>query len=199
MSMPQLLRRSLAGDEAAFRSLVQAHQGEVFRLALSILGDPAEAEEAAQDAFLTAYRALDDFRGEAAFKTWLFSITLNLCRRRLRKRRVRELLGRAMQDLLRMNTPPAHPEEVFVQGETKGRLWQAVEALGEKHRLPVLLHYEHDLPAAEIARVLGLPLGTVLSRLHTARERLRERLSQEIAADLEAGRQETGADESESS
>jgi RNA polymerase sigma-70 factor (ECF subfamily) len=199
MSMPQLLRRSLAGDEAAFRSLVQAHQGEVFRLALSILGDLAEAEEAAQDAFLTAYRALDDFRGEAAFKTWLFSITLNLCRRRLRKRRVRELLGRAMQDLFRMNTPPAHPEEVVVQGETKGRLWQAVEALGEKHRLPVLLYYEHDLPAAEIARVLGLPLGTVLSRLHTARERLRERLSQEIAADLEAGRQETGADESESS
>ncbi len=191
--MPQLLQRSQAGDEVAVRALVQAHQEAVFRLALAILDDPQEAEEAVQDAFVKALNALDSYRGEASFRTWLFAIAVNLCRRRLKKRRLRDLLVHNLQSLLRLpGAGPAHPEEIVIQREAQGALWGAVGALGEKHRLPVLLFYEHELPVAEIARVLDLPIGTVLSRLHSAREKLRLALSRDTLADLRASAEEAG-------
>lgn len=191
--MPRLLQRTLAGDPAAVQALVQAYQQAVFRLALSILDDPQEAEEAVQDAFVAAINALDSFRGQASFKSWLFAIAINLCRKRLKKRRARDLLVRTLHSLFRLSGPgPAHPEEIVIRREAQSALWKAVDALGEKHRLPILLFYEHELTVAEIALALDLPVGTVLSRLHTARERLRETLKRETITDLEVNIQEAG-------
>ncbi len=188
MTLVQLLQRSLAGDPDAAQDLIQAHQAAVYRLALAILNDPAEAEEALQDTFITALGALDSYRGEASFKTWLLAITCNLCRKRLRKRKAKDLLMRTLQALFRQpGEGPTCPEDVLIQREANAVLWKAVNALDEKHRLPVVLYYEHDLSVAEIAQVLNLPRGTVLSRLYTARERLRVTLKDGIDEQEQAG------------
>ena len=174
MTTAQLIQRSLAGDESATHTLVINHQRDVLHLAQSILGDPGEAEEAAQEAFITALRSLANFRGEASFKTWIFSITINGCRKRLLKRHAQERLVRAIQSVFRITgAGPTHPEEIVIRREARTELWQAIAALGEKHRIPIMLHYDLGLSVDEIAQTLGLRPGTVLSRLFTGREKLR--------------------------
>jgi RNA polymerase sigma-70 factor (ECF subfamily) len=173
----QLIERYRAGETGVAEALVRAHQAEVFRLALSILDDAAEAEEAAQDALVAALNALDKYRGEAAFSTWLYRITVNECRGRLRKRRARERLTGVLQALwLVQREAEPHPEDSAARNERDAALWQAINALDEKHRLPLVLHYYHERPTAEIAQILALSEGTVHSRLHTARQRLRAHL-----------------------
>lgn len=185
----QWLERCRAGDPAAVEWLVCTHQAAVYRLALSILDDRAEADEAAQEAFLAALRRLGTFRGEAAFTTWLYAITVNTCRSRWRKGRTWQRLRGALQ-AARWGAPPDPlPEAAAAQRETAGAVWRAVQALGEKHRLPVILRYYHDLPTAEIAQILGISLGTVHSRLATARDRLRLALRDEPALLVEADSQ----------
>ncbi len=172
--MATLLQRCQAGEAEAVQDLVESHQPAVYRLALSILDDPAEADEATQDTFVTALSALHTFRGEASFPTWLARIAINLCRNRLRRRQARERLMRALQSLFRLTgAGPTRPEEIVLQHESCSAVRNAVSRLGEKHRLPILLHYYHGYSVSEIAQVLRISEGTVLSRLHTARERLR--------------------------
>lgn len=168
-----LIERCRAGDSDAVEALVRACQPAVFRLALSILDDPAEAEEAAQDTLVAALNALSGFRGEAAFTTWLYRITVNVCRGRLRRQRARARLRSALAGVLRAAGAQPRPEETAAQRERETALWQAVQTLDEKHRLPLVLFYYHELPALEIAQILGVSEGTVHSRLHTARQRLR--------------------------
>jgi len=163
------------GDSAAIEQLVQTYQADLYRLTLSILADPDEASDAVQETFLAALRALATFRGEAAFKTWLFSIAINLCRTRLARRRTR---GR-LQNILQILQPSAPAlEEKVIQTEKESGLRQLVNNLDEKHRLPIILRYYHNLPIGEIAALLRLPIGTVHSRLNTARERLRATLEE---------------------
>ena len=171
------LEQCREGDSLAIERLVQTYQGEVYRLALSILDDPDEADDATQEVFLSALRALESFRGHATFKTWLFSITINVCRNRLGRARSRGRLQQTLQSLFRQEQP--HPEKEAVQSEADATLWQALHALDEKHRLPVILRYYHDLPVADIAQMLGIPSGTVHSRLNHAREKLRMLLKEE--------------------
>ncbi len=174
MHRTTLLQRCQAGEAGAIQDLIKTHQQAVYRLALSILDDPAEADEATQDAFVTALSALHTFRGDSAFPTWLASITINLCRNRLRRRQARERLMRALQSLFRLaGASPTHPEEIIVQHESSSAVRKAVNSLGEKHRLPILLHYYHGYSVSEIAQALKISEGTALSRLYTARERLR--------------------------
>ncbi len=173
----QWLRQCREGDPLAIERLVQTHQAEVYRLALSILDDPDEAEDAVQEVFVSALRSLDSFRGDASLKTWLFRITINLCRSRYRRDQSRGRLRQVLQSLFRSDQP--HPESEAVRHEANSALWRAVRALDEKHRVPVILRYYHDLPVAEVAEMLGIPVGTVHSRLNHARERLRARLKDE--------------------
>ena len=133
----QWLRQCREGDPLAIERLVQAHQAEVYRLALSILDDPDEAEDAAQEVFVSALRSLDSFRGDASLKTWLFSITINVCRSRYQRNKSRARLRQVMQSLFRSDQ--LHPESEAIQNETDSALWQAVRALEEKHRIPIIL------------------------------------------------------------
>jgi RNA polymerase sigma-70 factor (ECF subfamily) len=188
MTIARLLQRSQAGDPHAAQSLVLAFQADLLRLATTILNDPAEAEEAVQDALMIALHSLSEYRGEAAFKTWLFSITINECRRRLRKHNARERLQRALQSIFRTGEGPTHPEDILIRGETQTAVRRAVAALSEKHRLPVVLFYDHELSVAEIAQTLDLPVGTVLSRLHHAREKLRIALQAALHLQAQGGR-----------
>lgn len=179
MDITEILQHLRGGDATAAQELVQSYHSELFRLALSILDDPAEAEDITQDVFIAALHALDSYRGESAFKTWLFSITVNICRRRWRQRKARERLKQLLSVFPLINVSPSAPEEILIGREGRKELWKAVEALGEKYQLPLTMFYGQELSVAEIAQILGIPVGTVLSRLHTARERLAATLGNE--------------------
>lgn len=170
-----------AGQKLAIEKLIQVYQKDVYRLALSILDDPDEAEEGTQDAFIAVLRALDSFRAESSLKTWIFSITINICRTRLQRRKARERLKQITYGLfhLQIQSKNNHlPEETVIQNEADLIIQNAIYGLDERHRLPIILRYYHDLSVAEIAETLDIPQGTVHSRLNTARERLRQVLKE---------------------
>lgn len=172
----KLILRSREGDTFAVEELVRAHEAQVYRLALSMLDDAAEADEATQDTFIIALDRLNTFRGEASFATWVYAIALNVCRGRLRKRRARERLLHLLHTVLRIEAAPAHPEQQAIANEAELAVWQAVRALSDAQREVIVLRYVHNLRQAEIAQVLGVTDRTVRARLHTAHERLRELL-----------------------
>lgn len=167
---------SLAGNPltADIESLVSTHYAYIRRLALSILDDPDEADDAAQEVFIAANRGLASFRGQAEVKTWLTSIAINTCRGRLRKRKARQSLAATLQSLHLARPALPSPETLTVQREADRQLWQGVDALDDKHRLVVILRYVHELSTAEIAAALEISQGTVHSRLFYARQRLQE-------------------------
>ena len=174
IDIAQLIVNCRVGDRLSIEKLISYYQKSLYRLALSILDDPAEADEAAQDAFVAALDALDSYRGESAFNTWLYAITLNICRDRLRRRRTWERLKQTLRAVFQLKgEDPVPPEETILRNEADAALWEALQSLDEKHRLPMILRYYHDFPIAEIAQILRINEGTVHSRLYTARERLR--------------------------
>lgn len=173
----QWLAQCREGDSLAIERLVQTYQKDVYRLALSILDDPDEADDVTQEVFLAALRSLDSFRGDASLKTWLFSITINVSRSRYQRNNSRARLQQMLQSVFRSDQP--RPEAEAIQHEADSALWHAVHALDEKHRIPVILRYYHDLPVNEIAEMLGIPVGTVHSRLNHARRRLHAWLKDE--------------------
>lgn len=156
--------------------LVRQCYPAVLRFAHSILDDPDDADDAAQEALINAVAALDRYRGDSSFKTWLYAITLNTCRTHLRKRKVRQSVVNAIRLIVPTRPATPSPEEAAAQNESDRLLWAAVDALDEKHRLVVVLRYAHDLSTREIAEMLRVSEGTVHSRLHYAREKLLKRL-----------------------
>jgi RNA polymerase sigma-70 factor (ECF subfamily) len=173
------LEQCREGDSLAIEKMVYTYQRDVYRLALSILDDPDEAEDSTQETFLAALRAISSFREDAAFKTWLFSITINVCRSRLQRGKTRGQLQQILQSLFHLHGEVEHPERTAIQNETDAELWRAIRTLDEKHRAPVVLRYYHDLSIADIAAMLNIPPGTVHSRLNLAREKLRAQLKEE--------------------
>jgi RNA polymerase sigma-70 factor (ECF subfamily) len=167
----RLIEQCKAGDSAAVDDFVQTYQREVYCLALSILDDSHEAEDATQESLLAALRGLDSFHGASSVKTWLFSITVNTCRTRLQRRKRSETLKRILDGILQ-RTPPPSVEESAIQKESEEALWRAVHRLDAKFRIPLVLRYSHDLSVAEISKILQIPEGTVHSRLNTARRKL---------------------------
>lgn len=165
------IERCRVGDSSAIEDFVQTYQQDVYRLALSILDDSSEAEDAAQEALLSALRSLDSFHGASSLKTWIYSITINLCRTRLQHYKRRERLTRILGEFLRVRSMLS-VEEHAIQDESNEVLWSVIRSMDQKHRIPVVLRYYHDMPVAEIARILRIPEGTIHSRLNTARKQL---------------------------
>jgi RNA polymerase sigma-70 factor (ECF subfamily) len=175
----RLIAHCLSGDEISIERLVNQYRDGVFKLALSVLDDPAEANEAAQDAFIAALAALESYR-DGSFKAWLYTITLNISRSRLRKRKTLEKLKQTLQSLFHVETQKSvSAEDALIQDEKDAVVWRAMEQLGPKHRIPIVLRYYHDLSTAEIADMMKINEGTVRSRLHIARERLRLELEKQ--------------------
>jgi RNA polymerase sigma-70 factor, ECF subfamily len=167
----RLIELCRVGDSSAIESFVETYQQELYRLALSILDDSNEADDATQESLLAALRALDSFHGGSSLKTWLFSITVNICRTRLQKRNRNERLRQILSGILRVQSVPS-VEEHAIENESGEAVWRAIHSMDEKHRIPIVLRYYHDLPVAEIAKILQIPEGTVHSRLNTARRLL---------------------------
>lgn len=157
---------------ASADQLVQDYYQQVQYFAHSILNDADDADDIAQEALIVAMSSMAKYRGEASFKTWLFSITLNLCRQHFRKLRSRRMLSMALRsaELAQGSHPP--PEEVVSRSEGDRRLWRAVETLDDDLRTVIVLRYVHDLEAKEIAYITKTKEGTVHSRLHRARHHL---------------------------
>jgi len=172
-----LIAACIQGDETAIAQLVQEHQLGVFRLALSVLNDSGEANEAAQDTFISALKALKSYRDGSSFKAWLYTIALNTSRSRLRKRKALERLQNTLIAIVRIQSQrPSTLEDTAIRDEEDAAVWEALEKLGEKHRIPILLRYYHELSIAEIAEIMDIKEGTVNSRLSIGRERLRSEL-----------------------
>jgi len=175
-----LVESARRGDLTAFERLVLAHQDRLFRVAHRLLGNPEDAEDAAQEAFLRAFRSLRSFRGGAKFSTWLFRILLNVCRTAA-SRRGRLCLAQspAATDLAAEASEEAcatDPPEVVVREETRRKVREALLSLPRHYREVAVLFEIEGLPYEEIAAALGIPMGTVRSRLNRARLLLRESL-----------------------
>ena len=168
-----LLAHCRQGDEQAFATLMQRYQQRVLRLAFHLLGDRAEAEDVAQETFIQLFRTLPTFRGEASLFTWLYRVTVHLCRRRQRQHPpwITRPLAEAGE-----SSAPDSVEAWVERRERQQQVRTAVAGLPEKYRLVVILFYFHDLSLREIARLLRIPAGTVKWRLHAARQQLEQRL-----------------------
>ena len=175
----RLIEQCRVGNSSAIENFVQRYQQDVYRLAFSILDDPSEAEDATQEALLAALRGLDSFRDASSLKTWLYSITVNLCRTRLQRHKRYKRLTQILAEILRVQSAPTVEEET-IRNESAQVLWQAIHRMDEKHRIPIVLRYYHDLSVVEIAHILQIPEGTVHSRLNTARKKLHEVLKEGI-------------------
>jgi RNA polymerase sigma-70 factor (ECF subfamily) len=165
-----LVRRFLAGDPTAFGTLVERHQTRVYNVCLRILGDPEDASDAAQDTFVAALRKLAQFRGDAAFTTWLHRVAVNACYDILRARRRRPVLHLA-RDEGDDRTPEPGPPVADHADRVAGTI-DAAAALAlvpEEFRIALVLADVQDLPYDQIARVLDVPVGTVKSRVHRGR------------------------------
>jgi RNA polymerase sigma-70 factor (ECF subfamily) len=177
----RLIVRAQTGDATAAEQLVHTYHPPIYRLASAMLDDPAEADEAAQEALITAIDRLDSFRGEASFSTWLYAIALNECRGRLRKRRARERLAQVLHAVLRLDlSPPVSVESAVIEQQQNMALWRAIQALPDKQREVILLRYYSELKIVEIARVLGITDRAVRARLRSANDRLRAVLKNEV-------------------
>lgn len=192
-----------AGERDAYRVLVERYQGRAYRLALRMLRSEEAARDAVQEAFVKAYRALPRFQGRSRFYTWLYRMVVNQCldaRRRERSDRhvPFEEAGGPHGEGPEAPSPEVHgrpqgPAAGAMRKELRERIAAAVEALPESARETFLLREVDGLSYAEIARSQGIPKGTVMSRLHNARQRLRETL---LAAGVEAPGAAAGAPES---
>ena len=169
----------MLGDSSAIERFVHTYQQDVYRLALSILDDSNEADDATQDTLLAVLRSLDSFRGDSSFTTWLYSITVNICRTRLQRHKRRQILTDLLNGIFQFgNRHTSSAEEAVIKNESDTALWQAVHKMNGKHRIPIVLRYYHDLSIAEIANILGIPEGTVHSRLNIARKHLHDILKE---------------------
>jgi len=148
MEKIQMLQRCQTGDIEAIENVFKSYHPAMFRLAYSILLNRDEADEAAQDAFITAFEALETCHGEASFRSWLYTITLNICRGRLRKRKMLERLRKMLESLNMFihegsdTLSIGQTEAVIIDKERSEKLWQAVYQLEVKLRIPIILYYE---------------------------------------------------------
>ncbi len=165
-----LIRRARDGDQEAFRVLVERYQGAVYNLAYRMLGDPQEAEDAAQEIFVRIYRQLAQYDSERKFSTWVLAIATNFCIDQLRRRRLQ--LVPLEQIVPWARAREAGPEGAALDREAQDEVQRLLRKLPEKYRAPLVLRYWQDLSCAEIAEVLKVPEGTVKTQLHRARKAL---------------------------
>lgn len=171
----RLIDRTLQGELAAFEVLVHRHRHVVFRTAARIVG-PSEAEDVAQDAFLRAYHRLDQYRGQAAFRTWLLQIAQNAALNTLARARRRPIEADSESDRVPDRDPVRQPATRLERQERQERLELKLGRLRPEYRSLLVLRDLEGLSYGEIAEVLEMPLGTVKGRLHRARDELIELL-----------------------
>lgn len=167
-----LIRHAQAGDREAFAALFVQYKNLVYKTAYLLLGNTHEAEDALQEVFLLVHKSLSSFDArKGAFTTWLYRITLNFCLNHRRRRR--------RQSSLEEVSPTPATDFPSAQMAEEDSLWQATRSLSDKQQAVLILRYYWELPYAEIAAILEVPLGTVKSRLDLALKTLRKILEEQ--------------------
>jgi RNA polymerase sigma-70 factor (ECF subfamily) len=174
------------GETESFEVLVQRHEKKIFNLVYRWLGDYHEAADAAQEVFLSAYRSIKSFRGESSFSTWLYRIAINQAKNR------RKSLITSHQRMVPLETPDPEkdgdpvaglphpgpdPSQEAERQEVHDRVQDGINSLKGDDAMIILLHDLQDVSYEEIGEVLNIPLGTVKSRLHRARQALKAKLA----------------------
>lgn len=183
----KLVERLKRRDEAAFNELVRLYQGRIFRLVFRMLNDRGEAEELAQEVFITVFKSIDGFRGDSKLSTWLYRVATNHCKNRIKylgrrargqKKEFDEVGDRDAIESASMSTSAQvpRPDDMASARQAEAFIKLALSELPEDQRELVILRDIENLTYEEIQRVTGLPEGTVKSRLHRARLALRKRL-----------------------
>ncbi|HFD40541.1 MAG TPA: sigma-70 family RNA polymerase sigma factor [Anaerolineae bacterium] len=186
----ELLAGLRAGDPAAYRRLVERNSANVYNVALKLLGDEQEAEDVLQETFLSAFEAIDRFEGRSQLSTWLYRIAYNASLMRLRKRK--QMTTFSLDQPYGPDEDPAlesqHlvdwstlPDDQLLSAEARAEMDRAIAELPETLRSTFVLRDIQGLSGAETAEVLGITVQAVKNRLHRARLRLRERLSDYFA------------------
>jgi RNA polymerase sigma-70 factor (ECF subfamily) len=186
-----LVDRFKNGDASAFDEMVSRYWDRIFSMVNQLLRNAQDAEEVTQDAFIRAHRGLENFRGDSAFSTWLYQIATNLARNRYwywwRRKRDQSVsldapLGSDSTTTLAEILPAEAetPDDITVTREFVARIGSGMERLGTKHREILILRNVKNLSYEEIAKILGISVGTVKSRIARARESLRSKLGDEF-------------------
>lgn len=181
-----LIRKLRARDERAFREIVAMYSDRVFNLTYRMLGNRAEAEDVAQEVFITVFKSIDSFRGDAKFSTWLYRITANHCKNRIKYLARRHDRSKAEYDE-RIDSgnpsqaptapkPSPRPDSRLEGAQLEQQLQAAISSLDDDHRILIVLRDIEELSHDEICQITGLKEGTVKSRLHRARVALRKKM-----------------------
>ena len=169
-----LISRARGGDREAFGELVEQYRDNVYRLAYRMCGNAYDADEAAQEAFVAAWRALPNFRGDAKFSTWLYRLTTNAAIDVMRREKRHQTVGDG--EMIDLADDADSPQETVERTEQQEAVQKALATLSEEYREVLLLRYMEELDYAEIAEVLQLPSGTVKSRINRAKAALKTAL-----------------------
>jgi RNA polymerase sigma-70 factor (ECF subfamily) len=177
---PRLIAECLKGDKAAFGALVRRHQDRLFNTVFRLIDNAEDAQDVVQESFLHAYQALESFKGDSLFFTWLYRIAVNTAISHKRKRRIAFSLyagrnGEAGLEPLD-ESEATRPEHALEQAEQERRIQRALNQLSPEHRAVLILKDMDGQKYEEIAEILRVPIGTIRSRLHRARTELRELL-----------------------
>jgi RNA polymerase sigma-70 factor (ECF subfamily) len=187
----RLIERLIARDERAFNELVRAYERRVLTLVVRMLGNPAEAEDVAQEVFVQVFKAIGTFRGEAKLSTWIYRIAINLCKNRVKYLKVRhaseqdelgEVEERGALGGERRTTVGgmARPDEMMSGKQVEHIVQAAILEIEPTFRECLVLRDVEELTYEQIEEITGLPIGTVKSRIHRARAQLREAVEREL-------------------
>lgn len=184
-----LLRRLRDRDERAFRELIDEHRDRVFNITYRMLGNRHEAEDVAQEVFISVFKTIDSFREESKFSTWLYRVTVNHCKNRIKylarrhdrdRDELDETTGHTNGSYHGGPTRAAEPDRALASAQMEKLLQEAIANLDDDHRVVVVLRDVEDLSIEEICEITGLPDGTVKSRLHRARLVLRKKMQRHV-------------------
>jgi len=190
----RLIRRLKQRDEDAFREMMETYQQQVYNVVFRMLGNHEEAQDLAQEVFVTVFKAIDSFRGDSKFSTWIYRIAANHCKNRykyLARRRFhaaepldeqadRASAGRQGGVALPLQEQISEPDKLLEGKRLETAIQQAMEALEQEHRLLIVLRDIQGLSYQEITTITQLAEGTVKSRLHRARMALKDRLKEHM-------------------
>jgi RNA polymerase sigma-70 factor (ECF subfamily) len=184
-----LLRRLRDRDERAFRELLELHKDRVYNITFRMLGNRAEAEDVAQEVFISVFKTIDQFREQSKFSTWLYRVAVNHCKNRIKylarrhdrdRDELDETSHQANGAVIGAPVRAAQPDRALEGAQMERLLQEAIGNLDDDHRIVVVLRDIEDLSIEEICDITGLPDGTVKSRLHRARLALRKKLQRHV-------------------
>lgn len=180
----QLIEQVRRGDVRAFEALFDRYKGHVYRTALAIINDPSAAEDILQDCFLRLHANVDRIDGSIPISPWLHRVTVNLAYNYVARRKRSSGMVDLMADGLVAGIS-ASPDRVAEHAETRNALLAAIDQLSFEHRVVVILFYLSEFSLEEIAYILDCPVGTVKSRLHYARNKLRSQIAEQAQEGIE--------------